>query len=171
VNGGTGEAGTITGALKGNGISPATQAACSDLSNGATGCSTAITNGTFTSTIAFGGASTGVTYASNTGYYTQFGSGTGSRVCYDSYLALSNKGSSTGTLSIGGLPFTAKKAASVSISNTTGLTYTGTLQAYIVQAGQSMRVSQNVGGTLTDLTNASASNTSDFIISGCYTVN
>lgn len=38
VNGG---AGTITGALKGNGSGTVSQAACSDLSNGATGCSTA----------------------------------------------------------------------------------------------------------------------------------
>jgi hypothetical protein len=41
VNGGTGEAGTITGALKGNGTSAATQAACADLSNATAGCSAA----------------------------------------------------------------------------------------------------------------------------------
>jgi hypothetical protein len=39
-SGGTGVA-TITGAIKGNGTSAFTQAACADLSNGATGCSTA----------------------------------------------------------------------------------------------------------------------------------
>ncbi len=37
-----GGAGTITGALKGNGSGTVSQAACADLSNGATGCSTAI---------------------------------------------------------------------------------------------------------------------------------
>jgi len=36
-----GGAGTITGALKGSGAGVVTQAACADLSNGATGCSTA----------------------------------------------------------------------------------------------------------------------------------
>lgn len=36
-----GGAGTITGALRGNGAGVVTQAACADLSNGATGCSTA----------------------------------------------------------------------------------------------------------------------------------
>lgn len=36
-----GGAGTVTGALKGNGAGLITQAACADLSNGATGCSTA----------------------------------------------------------------------------------------------------------------------------------
>jgi hypothetical protein len=41
ANGGTGEAGTITGALKGNGTSAATQAACADLSNAAAGCAAA----------------------------------------------------------------------------------------------------------------------------------
>lgn len=37
-----GGAGTITGALKGNGAGVVSQAACADLSNGATGCSTAV---------------------------------------------------------------------------------------------------------------------------------
>lgn len=37
-----GGAGTITGALKGSGAGVVTQAACADLSNGATGCSTAV---------------------------------------------------------------------------------------------------------------------------------
>jgi hypothetical protein len=41
-----GGAGTINGALKGNGAGVVSQAACADLSNGATGCSTA--NGTTT---------------------------------------------------------------------------------------------------------------------------
>jgi hypothetical protein len=36
-----GGAGTVTGALKGNGAGTVSQAACADLSNGATGCSTA----------------------------------------------------------------------------------------------------------------------------------
>lgn len=38
ANGGTGESGTITGALKGNGTSPVTQAACGDLTNAGTAC-------------------------------------------------------------------------------------------------------------------------------------
>lgn len=41
VGAAVGGAGTITGALKGSGAGVVTQAACADLSNGATGCSTA----------------------------------------------------------------------------------------------------------------------------------
>jgi hypothetical protein len=61
-----GGAGTINGALKGNGSGVVSQAACADLSNGATGCSTAYTIGDCSSTIGFQGsgtAGTGQTYS------------------------------------------------------------------------------------------------------------
>ena len=57
--------------------------------------------GTWTPTIAFGGASAGVTYLSNTGRYTKIGNS----VTIWWGTALSAKGSSTGNLTIAGLPF------------------------------------------------------------------
>ena len=58
--------------------------------------------GTFTPTIAFGGASVGVTYLRNGGTYTKIGRQV--TICAD--LILSAKGSSTGSATITGLPFT-----------------------------------------------------------------
>lgn len=60
-----------------------------------------VSGGTFLPNLQFGGASTGITYASRFGFYTRIGN-----VCYISLgLTLSNKGSSTGAASITGLPF------------------------------------------------------------------
>jgi len=58
--------------------------------------------GTFTPTIAFGGASTGVVYTTQTGVYTKIGN----LVTFSIALAISNNGSSTGDTTIGTLPFT-----------------------------------------------------------------
>ena len=58
--------------------------------------------GTWTPTIAFGGASVGVTYGSRSGVYTKIG-----RMVYFTFsFALTSKGSSTGNITITGLPFT-----------------------------------------------------------------
>jgi hypothetical protein len=58
--------------------------------------------GTFTPTLAFGGASVGITYAVNDGSYTKIGRLVTGRFI----LVLSSKGSSTGGAAIAGLPFT-----------------------------------------------------------------
>jgi hypothetical protein len=58
--------------------------------------------GTWTPAIAFGGASVGLTYVRNSGTYTKVGRKV--TVCGD--LILSAKGSSTGSVTITGLPFT-----------------------------------------------------------------
>jgi hypothetical protein len=58
--------------------------------------------GTWTMGVSFGGASVGVTYAANTGTYTKIGR----QVTVNALLILTNKGSSTGSARITGLPFT-----------------------------------------------------------------
>jgi hypothetical protein len=58
--------------------------------------------GTFTPTLAFGGASTGITYAVNSGSYTKIGRLVTGRFV----IVLSSKGSATGGAMIEGLPFT-----------------------------------------------------------------
>lgn len=65
------------------------------------------TTGTFTPTITFGGGSTGITYTTQTGQYWQIGA-----VVYVSMqIVLSNKGSSTGTAEIRGLPVTTRSGS------------------------------------------------------------
>lgn len=59
--------------------------------------------GSWTPTIAFGGASVGVTYATQTGSYVKIGQ----LVFVSLRITLTAKGSSTGAATVGGLPFTA----------------------------------------------------------------
>ena len=58
--------------------------------------------GTFTPTVKFGGASTGITYSLQSGIYTKIGR----LVVCEWRVALSSKGSSTGSATLEGLPFT-----------------------------------------------------------------
>jgi len=135
-NGGTGRA-TLTnhGVLVGAGTSAITQLAVgatgtvlagstgADPSFTATPSLTSVTfgsgtalntyqEGTWTPTLTFGGGSTGITYTAQVGTYTRIGR----MVLAQFNVALSNKGSSTGTASITGLPYT-------SITTTSSGTY------------------------------------------------
>jgi hypothetical protein len=58
--------------------------------------------GTWTPTLQFGGASTGITYTTQRGYYTRIGR----QVTVSGRIEISSKGLSTGTATINGLPFT-----------------------------------------------------------------
>jgi hypothetical protein len=58
--------------------------------------------GTWTMSIAFGGASAGVTYANNTGKYTKIGR----QVTVTGFMELTNTGASTGNATLTGLPYT-----------------------------------------------------------------
>ena len=57
--------------------------------------------GTFTPAILFGGASTGITYTTQAGFYSRINN----RVWFSVQIVLSNKGSATGAASITNLPF------------------------------------------------------------------
>src|SRR4051812_6021497 len=57
--------------------------------------------GSFTPTILFGGAAIGNIYGAQVGSYTKVGN----RVFFSAYVALTTKGSSVGSVTIGGLPF------------------------------------------------------------------
>lgn len=60
--------------------------------------------GTWTPSVEFGGATTGITYNARQGYYVK----TGKVVHVWLYFNLSNKGSATGTATVAGLPFTSE---------------------------------------------------------------
>jgi hypothetical protein len=82
----------------GTGIAfPATQSASTDVNT-----LDDYEEGTWTPAITFGGGSTGITYSTQLGFYTKIGN----TVTVQFRINLSNKGSSTGVASLGGLPFT-----------------------------------------------------------------
>jgi hypothetical protein len=66
--------------------------------------------GTFTPALAFGGGSTGITYASRYGTYTKIGT----RCFFSLFINLTSKGTSTGVCTITGLPFTSNASNSLS---------------------------------------------------------
>lgn len=125
--------------------------------------------GTFTPTISFGGAATGATYTAQLGAYTKIGNA----VHFKLYIFLSNKGSSTGTFQVNGLPFTSSPVAasymapSVWTNATTGLTATPT--ALIAPGVTYIDVYQGLD-TKAFLTDAVFNNTSEIAISGTYFV-
>ncbi len=67
---------------------------------GANVLSNFVSKTSFTPVLAFGGASTGITYSSQVGFYTRIGN----MVSFAIHIILTNKGSSTGAATITGLP-------------------------------------------------------------------
>jgi hypothetical protein len=90
--------GNATPSASGAGITfPATQSASTDANT-----LDDYEEGTWTPAITFGGGSTGITYSSQSGFYTKIGN----TVTVQFRINLSSKGSSTGSVALGGLPFT-----------------------------------------------------------------
>ena len=90
--------GNATPSASGAGITfPATQSASTDANT-----LDDYEEGTWTPAITFGGGSTGITYSSQSGFYTKIGN----TVTVQFRVNLSSKGSSTGSVVLGGLPFT-----------------------------------------------------------------
>ena len=90
--------GNATPSTSGSGITfPATQSASSDANT-----LDDYEEGTWTPAITFGGGSTGITYSTQLGFYTKIGN----TVTVQFRVNLSSKGSSTGSVVLGGLPFT-----------------------------------------------------------------
>ena len=82
---------------------------------------------TFTPELTFGGASTGITYASRGGVYTKIGN----RVFFTLSMQLTSKGSSTGAARVTGLPYPATAAT---VNNDVAM-YIGTTGALVLTAG------------------------------------
>jgi hypothetical protein len=119
--------------------------------------------GSCTLTLTFGGNSVGITYDSQTGYYSKVGD----LAAVGAYFAISNKGSSTGTALITGLPFTSANLwfGSCAFSFLYGITFTD-MPTMHVQANEAyMSLRQN--GT-TVLTDANFANSSGFIFTMLY---
>jgi hypothetical protein len=127
--------------------------------------------GSCTLAVAFGGASVGVTYTTQVCKYTQIGD----LVTVDAAIILSSNGSSTGGLTLTGLPVAATSTSNrfqvLSVYSNT-MTYTGTLLAYVdPTATTSVQFKVNSNGTATTPDNTNVNNTSILFINGTYKTN
>ena len=113
--------------------------------------------GTFIPTISFGGASVGVTYASQTGTYTRIGR----QVTLQFDVRLSNKGSSTGAWQIGGFPFAAGTVGTGNLSYITGGVGINQLPGIRVTSGSSNgSLNYAAAGSTTQYVETDATNSS-----------
>jgi len=126
--------------------------------------------GTWTMGVSFGGAAVGVTYAVNTGTYTKIGR----QVTVNGYLALSSKGSSTGTALLTGLPFTiANSQSNLSTASLwlNGVSFSNQHQAVGKVNSTSVEFWEIIeAGVATALTDADFANDSNVIINFTYFV-
>jgi hypothetical protein len=126
--------------------------------------------GTWTMGVSFGGASVGVSYGANTGRYTKIGN----QVTVTGYLSLLNKGSSTGTAVITGLPFAipnnnANYSAASLWLNT--ITFANQFQAFGAINSTTISLQEITElGAVTLLDNTDFANTSSVVVSLTYFV-
>jgi hypothetical protein len=152
--------GGATVTTSGTGITfPATQSASTDANT-----LDDYEEGTWTPAVTFGGAAVGVTYgASNAGQYVKVGRMM--TVC--GILELTSKGSSTGNISITGLPVAGNIFGGAALT-LYGLTFTG--QAYGQPNASAMVLYQINAGTRTVLTNTAFQNDTSIAIQITYYV-
>lgn len=122
--------------------------------------------GTFTPAVAFGGAAVGVTYSVQTGNYYKFSN----FVFFAIRVQLTSKGSSTGSVTITGLPFTASQAGTASIYATFFASLTGTIVAQVTASATTIGVFQTSATGTSALADTNVNNASSFTISGLYLV-
>jgi hypothetical protein len=128
--------------------------------------------GIWTPTISFGGASVDLTYAaSRAGQYTKIGR----QVTATAYILLTNKGTSTGAASIGGLPYVIGGSSgfysSASFSAISQLSYVGMLQGYgEINTNRIDLVETTEAGSQTNITDADFTNVSQVLVQFTYFV-
>ena len=133
--------GGATPSTSGSGVTfPATQSASSDANT-----LDDYEEGTWTPGVTFGGGTTGITYSTQTGQYVKIG-----RFVYASFnIALSNKGSSTGSVQVTGLPFSISGAVSYGICAANTFSLNSTIQTVLQMSG---------GGTVMDIKQSGTDN-------------
>jgi hypothetical protein len=144
---------------------PATQVASSDANT-----LDDYEEGTFDFGIAFGGADTGITYAGRPGKYTKIGR----QVTVTGQVALTSKGSATGSAQITGLPFVIFNAdgnVSMAVLRLEDITFVGQFVGTAGGGGSVIGLGQtSEAGTTTALTNANFTNSSFLFIALTYFV-
>lgn len=123
-------------------------------------------SGSFTPTMTFGGASVGITYTSQNGFYTRIGN----IIFYQLSVILSSKGSSTGVANVGGLPVASAGPNTISGNPQLGsVTFSGFVN-FFTQSGTTNAVIEQTtsGAGYMSLTDANFTNTSSISVAGFY---
>ena len=126
--------------------------------------------GTWTPTILFDGANVGMTFNIQAGNYTKVGN----LVTASCYLNLANKGSSTGSAFVGGLPFTSGNVANQNSPSTlwvSAVSFADFLQGFngVNTSTISLREATNAG-VQSSLSEANFANNSSVMVSASYRV-
>lgn len=125
--------------------------------------------GTFSPGLTLGGGNTGMTFGTQSGYYTKIGD----MVFFELSVVLTAVGSSTGSVLITGLPFTANASGPpVACAIRAGALQStvGGFQAQILPNSTTIAPSYTNTGVPTTMTHANLLSTAGFNISGCYKV-
>jgi|21_taG_2_1085346.scaffolds.fasta_scaffold00662_5 hypothetical protein len=120
--------------------------------------------GTFTPTITFGGGTTGMSYGARIGYYTKIGQ----LVNFALQIRFTAKGSSSGDVRVGGLPFTAKSVLTSATHWTYIMTYSSGLQNRLDTEGTELRFEND--NSATSFNENNFTNSSNFGLAGTYRV-
>lgn len=153
----------ISGAAAGQIKFPATQNSSADVNT-----LDDYEEGAWTPAIAFGGAAVGVTYNYQVGTYVKIGK----QVSITCAISLTSKGSSTGALSITGLPFPAqtltnqRATLAVLVDSMTGIS--GSLSAQIASAASAASVFYCGTGSATAIADTNCNNNAFIGFSGVY---
>lgn len=128
---------------------------------------TYVSTDTFTPVLEFGGGTTGITYSTQTGIYTQVGE----LVWVVISLILTSKGSSSGAATITGLPLITNSPGLLDIRwNLINLSTNYTGLVGVPSNGATELALQQIGdnAAFINLTDTEVSNTSQFFLSGAY---
>lgn len=124
--------------------------------------------GTFTPVLEFGGATTGITYTTQTGRYWRVGE----IVFIRAQILLSSKGSATGSATISGIPYTVQTLggleATLSIGYIANIAFTDQLLLVLDVTDEISLLTAASGAGITALDDVDFQNTSRIVFSGWY---
>jgi hypothetical protein len=121
-------------------------------------------NGTWVPTLNFGGATSGITYTSQTGVWEKVGN----QIIYHANIQLTSKGFALGTATITGLPFSVASfgnGAFIGSALGSNMTFTGTLAAQLPSVARRIDLFINNGGTTAVATQANFNDTTNLSVS------
>lgn len=125
------------------------------------------TSGSFSPVLAFGGASVGITYGTQTAEWVRVGE----RVDVWINIVLTSKGSSTGSATITGLPFTAASTAIGAFQMNSGAASVTTMTtANVVAAGTTVSLQRFAAGSVSNLVDTDLTNTSVIRVTISYRI-